>query len=39
MTFNSSEKQPPQVAKILKSYVYVYIDPRNGKPFNVGKDN
>ena len=26
-----------EVAKILKSYVYVYIDPRNGKPFYVGK--
>ncbi len=25
------------VAKILKSYVYVYIDPRNGKPFYIGK--
>lgn len=27
----------PEVAKILKSYVYVYIDPRNGKPFYIGK--
>lgn len=27
----------PQVAKLLKSYVYVYIDPRNGKPFYIGK--
>jgi uncharacterized protein len=27
----------PEVAEILKSYVYVYIDPRNGKPFYVGK--
>ncbi len=26
-----------EVAKILKSYVYVYIDPRNGKPFYIGK--
>jgi uncharacterized protein len=26
-----------QVAKLLKSYVYVYIDPRNGKPFYIGK--
>ncbi len=25
------------VAGILKSYVYVYIDPRNGKPFYIGK--
>lgn len=27
----------PEVAKVLKSYVYVYIDPRNGKPFYIGK--
>jgi hypothetical protein len=27
----------PEVTKILKSYVYVYIDPRNGKPFYIGK--
>ena len=27
----------PTIAKILKSYVYVYIDPRNGKPFYIGK--
>ncbi len=26
-----------EVAKTLKSYVYVYIDPRNGKPFYIGK--
>ena len=26
-----------EVAKILQSYVYVYIDPRNGKPFYIGK--
>src|SRR5688572_1020267 len=26
-----------EVAKILKSYVYVYIDPRNGKPFYIGR--
>ncbi|TRZ49416.1 hypothetical protein D4S03_08340 [bacterium] len=26
-----------EVSKILKSYVYVYIDPRNGKPFYIGK--
>ena len=30
-------KITPEVAKILKSYVYVYIDPRNGKPFYIGK--
>jgi len=27
----------PEVAKTLKSYVYVYIDSRNGKPFYIGK--
>lgn len=27
----------PHLAKLLKSYVYIYIDPRNGKPFYVGK--
>lgn len=26
-----------EVAKILKSYTYVYIDPRNGEPFYIGK--
>jgi hypothetical protein len=26
-----------EVEKILKSYVYVYIDPRNGKPFYIGR--
>jgi hypothetical protein len=26
-----------EVSKILKSYVYVYTDPRNGKPFYIGK--
>ena len=25
------------IAKVLKSYVYVYIDPRTGKPFYIGK--
>ncbi len=25
------------ITEILKSYVYVYIDPRNGKPFYIGK--
>ena len=30
-------KITPEVAKILKSYVYVYIDPRNGEPFYIGK--
>jgi len=30
-------KITPEVAKILKSYVYVYIDSRNGKPFYIGK--
>jgi hypothetical protein len=26
-----------EVSNILKSYVYVYIDPRNGEPFYIGK--
>jgi uncharacterized protein len=26
-----------EMAAILKSYVYVYIDPRNGEPFYIGK--
>ena len=26
-----------EVAETLKSYVYAYIDPRNGKPFYIGK--
>jgi uncharacterized protein len=30
-------KITPEVAKILMSYVYIYIDPRNGKPFYIGK--
>jgi hypothetical protein len=28
---------PPEVAVVLKSYVYVYTDPRDGRPFYVGK--
>lgn len=27
----------PDIAAILKSYVYVYTDPRSGKPFYVGR--
>src|SRR5688572_19445696 len=26
-----------EVANLLKSYVYVYIDPRNGEPFYIGR--
>ena len=26
-----------KIAAIIKSYVYVYIDPRNGEPFYIGK--
>lgn len=26
-----------EVARVLKSYVYVYIDPRSGEPFYIGK--
>ena len=28
---------PPEVAEALKSYVYLYVDPRDGRPFYVGK--
>jgi hypothetical protein len=28
---------PEEIAESLKSYVYVYIDPRNGMPFYIGK--
>ncbi len=27
----------PDIANILKCYVYIYSDPRNGKPFYIGK--
>lgn len=30
-------KFKPEFSDVLKSYVYVYIDPRNGRPFYVGK--
>lgn len=30
-------KMPDEVAATLGSYVYVYIDPRDGKPFYIGK--
>lgn len=30
-------KMTPEIAAVLKSYVYVYTDPRNGRPFYVGK--
>ena len=28
---------PPEVAAVLGSYVYLYIDPRNNTPFYIGK--
>ncbi len=28
---------PPELSRLLKSYVYLYSDPANGKPFYVGK--
>lgn len=31
------KKFPPEVSEQLKSYVYLYSDPRDGKPFYVGK--
>jgi hypothetical protein len=30
-------KTTDEIAEILKSYVYVYIDPRDGEPFYIGK--
>jgi len=30
-------KVTEEVAATLKSYVYIYIDPRNGEPFYIGK--
>jgi hypothetical protein len=30
-------KMTPEVAAVLKSYVYVYTDPRTGRPFYIGK--
>ena len=30
-------KTPDEIANKLKSYVYIYIDPRNGEPFYIGK--
>jgi len=33
----STMKMTPEIAAVLKSYVYVYTDPRNGKPFYIGK--
>jgi len=30
-------KVPGEVGDVFKSYVYVYIDPRDGKPFYIGK--
>jgi hypothetical protein len=31
------KKITEEIAEILKSYVYMYIDPRNGEPFYIGK--
>jgi hypothetical protein len=28
---------PPELNRLLKSYVYIYSDPKNGRPFYVGK--
>lgn len=30
-------KMTPEITAVLKSYVYVYSDPRNGRPFYIGK--
>lgn len=32
-----NRKLTPEVANVLNSYVYVYIDPRNGEIFYIGK--
>jgi uncharacterized protein len=34
---SAKPKVPDEVAATLKSYVYVYTDPRDGEPFYVGK--
>src|SRR5271169_3362416 len=31
------KKFPPEISEQLGSYVYLYSDPRDGKPFYVGK--
>jgi uncharacterized protein len=36
LTFED-RKLTPEVANVLKSYVYIYIDPRNGEIFYIGK--
>ena len=36
-TNQKSSTIPKEIAEILKSYVYIYIDPRNGEPFYIGK--
>ncbi len=33
----TATKMTPEVAAVLKSYVYVYVDPRTKEPFYVGK--
>lgn len=30
-------KMTPEIAEVLKSYVYIYSDPDNGRPFYIGK--
>jgi hypothetical protein len=30
-------KFAPEMSNVLKSYVYVYVDPRNNEPFYIGK--
>ena len=34
---NNARKIPAEAAALLKSYVYVYCDPRTGEPFYIGK--
>lgn len=37
MNFDIIYELPPGVSEHLGHYVYMYVDPRNGKPFYVGK--
>lgn len=37
LVLDKNMKMTPEIAAVLKSYVYVYTDPRNGRPFYIGK--
>jgi hypothetical protein len=36
-TNRTPNRFPPELGRLLKSYVYLYSDPKNGQPFYVGK--